>query len=67
MTKSNEQKTPIIIVSIKSIAIRKSLSLFLIVLLTEIIQSGVIKDVPSNSKIMGYPAKSLKDFIKENK
>ena len=29
--------------------------------------SGVIKDVPSNSKIMGYPAKSLKDFIKENK
>ena len=29
--------------------------------------SGVIRDVPSNSKIMGYPAKSLKDFIKENK
>ena len=29
--------------------------------------SGVIKDVPSNSKVMGYPAKSLKDFLKDNK
>ena len=29
--------------------------------------SGVIKDVPDNSKIMGYPAKDLKRFIKENK
>jgi len=28
--------------------------------------SGVIKDIPSNSKIMGYPAKSLKDFLKRN-
>ena len=29
--------------------------------------SGVIKDVESNSKIMGYPAKNLKEFIKENR
>ena len=29
--------------------------------------SGVIKSVPDNSKVMGYPAKNLKNFIKENK
>ena len=29
--------------------------------------SGVIKDIPDNSKVMGYPAKDLKRFIKENK
>jgi UDP-3-O-[3-hydroxymyristoyl] glucosamine N-acyltransferase len=29
--------------------------------------SGVIKDVQDNSKVMGYPAKSLKQFIKGNK
>ena len=29
--------------------------------------SGVIKDIPSNSKVMGYPAKDLKNFIRENK
>ena len=29
--------------------------------------SGVIKDVQDNSKVMGYPAKSLKQFIKNNK
>ena len=29
--------------------------------------SGVIKDVENNSKIMGYPAKNLKQFIKNNK
>ena len=29
--------------------------------------SGVIKDIPSNSKIMGYPSKGLKDFLKGNK
>ena len=29
--------------------------------------SGVIKDVPDNSRVMGYPAKDLKEFIKENK
>ena len=29
--------------------------------------SGVIKDIPDNSKVMGYPAKSLKNFIRENK
>ncbi len=29
--------------------------------------SGVIKDIPDNSKVMGYPAKELKRFIKDNK
>jgi len=29
--------------------------------------SGVIKDIADNSKVMGYPAKDLKKFIKENK
>ena len=29
--------------------------------------SGVIKDVPDNSKVMGYPSKNLKQFLKENK
>ena len=29
--------------------------------------SGVIKDIPDNTKVMGYPAKSLKNFIRENK
>jgi len=29
--------------------------------------SGVIKDIPNNSKVIGYPAKSLKNFIRENK
>jgi UDP-3-O-[3-hydroxymyristoyl] glucosamine N-acyltransferase len=29
--------------------------------------SGVIKDIPDNSKVMGYPAKNLKNFLKDNK
>tara|TARA_B100000686_G_scaffold156922_1_gene164638 strand:- start:334 stop:1317 length:984 start_codon:yes stop_codon:yes gene_type:complete len=29
--------------------------------------SGVIKDIADNSKVMGYPAKNLKNFIRENK
>ena len=29
--------------------------------------SGVIKDIPDNRRVMGYPAKDLKEFIKENK
>ena len=29
--------------------------------------SGVINDIQDNSKVMGYPAKNLRDFIKENK
>ena len=29
--------------------------------------SGVIKDIPDNSKVMGYPAKDLKKFIKDYK
>ena len=27
--------------------------------------SGVIKNIPSNSKVMGYPAISLRNFIKK--
>ena len=29
--------------------------------------SGVIKNIPDKSKVMGYPAKDLKKFIKDNK
>ena len=29
--------------------------------------SGVIKNIPDNSKVMGYPSKDLRQFIKENK
>ena len=29
--------------------------------------SGVIKNIPNNSKVMGYPANDLKKFIKDNK
>ena len=29
--------------------------------------SGVIKNISDNSKVMGYPAKDLKNFIRENK
>ena len=29
--------------------------------------SGVIKNIQDNTKVMGYPAKNLKQFIKENK
>ena len=29
--------------------------------------SGVIKSVPENSKVMGYPAKNIREFLKENK
>ncbi len=29
--------------------------------------SGVVKDIQDNEKVMGYPAVSLKDFIKKNK
>ena len=29
--------------------------------------SGVLKDIPDNTKVMGYPAKDLKNFIRENK
>jgi len=27
--------------------------------------SGVIKDIPDNSKVMGYPAKNFRDFLKD--
>ena len=29
--------------------------------------SGVIKDVPDNSKVMGYPAKNIREFLRENR
>ena len=29
--------------------------------------SGVLNNISDNSKVMGYPAKSLRDFIKENR
>ena len=29
--------------------------------------SGVIKNIPDNSKVMGYPAKNIRSFLKENK
>ena len=29
--------------------------------------SGVIKDIPDNSKVMGYPAKSIREFLKDNR
>jgi len=29
--------------------------------------SGVIRDIPDNSKVMGYPSKELRKFLKENK
>ena len=29
--------------------------------------SGVIKNIPSNTKVMGYPAKNIRRFLKENK
>ena len=28
--------------------------------------SGVIKDVPDNTKVMGYPAKNIRDFLRDN-
>ena len=29
--------------------------------------SGVIKNIPDNTKVMGYPAKDIRIFLKENK
>ena len=29
--------------------------------------SGVIRDIPDNTKVMGYPAKNLKNFLRDNK
>ena len=28
--------------------------------------SGVIKDIPDNTKVMGYPAKNIRKFLREN-
>ncbi len=29
--------------------------------------SGVIKNIPDNTKVMGYPSKNIREFLKENK
>ena len=29
--------------------------------------SGVISDISDNSRVMGYPAKNIRNFIKENR
>ena len=29
--------------------------------------SGVVKNIPDNSKVMGYPAKNIREFLKANK
>jgi len=29
--------------------------------------SGVIRDIPDNMKVMGYPAKNIREFLRENK
>ncbi len=29
--------------------------------------SGVIRDIPENTKVMGYPAKNIREFLKDNK
>ena len=29
--------------------------------------SGVVKNIPDNSKVMGYPAKNIRDFLKESR
>ena len=29
--------------------------------------SGVIRNIPDNTKVMGYPAKNIKEFLRENK
>ena len=29
--------------------------------------SGVIKDIPDNTKVMGYPAKNIREFLRQNK
>ncbi len=29
--------------------------------------SGVVKSIPDNTKVMGYPAKNIKEFLRENK
>jgi UDP-3-O-[3-hydroxymyristoyl] glucosamine N-acyltransferase len=31
------------------------------------VDQGVIKDIPDNSKVMGYPAKNIREFLRENR
>ena len=28
--------------------------------------SGVVKNIPDNTRVMGYPARDIKSFLKEN-
>ena len=69
MTRSKEQKTPIIKVSKTSIAIKNSLSLILILLIQEIIAIGVTNVVSKINKIE-IPSipnlKFIKPFIHDN-
>ena len=32
-----------------------------------ILSTALIKDIPDNTKVMGYPAKSIRKFLRENK
>ena len=29
--------------------------------------SGVVRDIPDNTKVMGYPAKNIREFLRDNK
>ena len=29
--------------------------------------SGVIRDIPNDTKVMGYPAKNIREFLRDNK
>ena len=29
--------------------------------------SGVIRNIPDNTKVMGYPAKNIREFLRDNK
>ena len=29
--------------------------------------SGVIRDIPDNTKVMGYPSKNIREFLRDNK
>ncbi len=29
--------------------------------------SGVVKNIPDNTKVMGYPAKNIREFLRDNK
>ena len=33
----------------------------------DIAGGSIIKDIPNNTKVMGYPAKNIREFLRENK